>query len=368
MPIFMDRHDVSETVTAEHVAQIHQEDLKIQHKFACRGLTYWFDEKRKTAFCLIEAPDEQSIIDMHNEAHGDIPHRIIEVDPLLVESFLGRIEDPVPNEESDLNIINDPALKTLMVTGLKQFTFTDAVEIPGHRLHDCKLAVAGLIKESGGRIVKQNEEYFLSSFDSVTKALSCALSVQSAYQNWINQVDCKNVNLKIGLSAGVPVTEKQAIFEDAVKVAERMYYISNSKIVVSSEVKELYQNENLNVFIDGESVFSLTPSDERFLDLLMDYTEESWQNSELQVDDFGRHLGFSKSQLYRKMISITGLTPNNFIKEFRLNRALSLINKQLGNISEIAFNTGFSSPSYFAKCFQKRYGLLPSEYQRVMEN
>jgi len=52
----MDRHDVSESVTAEMVAQLHQADLKIQHKYACRGLTYWFDDLRKTAFCLVEAP------------------------------------------------------------------------------------------------------------------------------------------------------------------------------------------------------------------------------------------------------------------------------------------------------------------------
>jgi len=61
MPIYMDRHDLSETVTAEKIAELHQEDLKIQRQFDCRGLTYWFDGKRKTAFCLIEAPDAKSI-------------------------------------------------------------------------------------------------------------------------------------------------------------------------------------------------------------------------------------------------------------------------------------------------------------------
>ena len=65
MPIYMDRHDVSKDVTAEIVAQIHQEDLKVQHKFGCRGLTYWFDDIRKTAFCLVEAPDKNAIIKMH---------------------------------------------------------------------------------------------------------------------------------------------------------------------------------------------------------------------------------------------------------------------------------------------------------------
>lgn len=51
MPIFMDRHELSQ-VTAEDDANVRQENLKIQDKFGCRGLTYWFDEKRGTAFCL----------------------------------------------------------------------------------------------------------------------------------------------------------------------------------------------------------------------------------------------------------------------------------------------------------------------------
>jgi len=83
----MDRHDVSETVTAENVAELHREDLKIEHQFNCRGLTYWFDEKRKTAFCLVEAPNKEAVLKMHNQAHGDVPHRIIEVDETIVKSF-----------------------------------------------------------------------------------------------------------------------------------------------------------------------------------------------------------------------------------------------------------------------------------------
>ena len=59
MPIYMDRHDLNDAITAEHVANIHQEDLKIEHEFGCKGLTYWFDDHRKTAFCLIKAPNKE---------------------------------------------------------------------------------------------------------------------------------------------------------------------------------------------------------------------------------------------------------------------------------------------------------------------
>lgn len=369
MPIYMDRHDVSENVTAETVAQLHQEDLKIQHKFNCRGLTYWFDEKRKTAFCLIEAPDKQSLIDMHNHAHGEVPHRIIEVDANIVESFLGRIEDPEKSKNTKLNIINDPAFRTIMVTGLKDYILGSNELIPDRQtlLKTYNHSTIKTIEHFGGRVVKQNNDYFLVSFQSVSHAINCALKVQADFNEWKNVHSDEEVNLKIGLSAGVPVTEKKEIFEETIKLAERLYYISKAKIVVSADVKDLYKSENLNVFVDGELVKPLTPDDEKFLNLLMNYTEKSWKNSNLQVEDFGKHLGYSKSKFYRKMISLTGKSPNAFIKEYRLNRAIELFHSQQGNISEIAFETGFSSPSYFTKCFQKKFGLKPSDYLQAME-
>ncbi len=64
------------------------------------------------------------------------------------------------------------------------------------------------------------------------------------------------------------------------------------------------------------------------------------------------------------MISITGKSPNSFLKNYRLNEALQLMDKQHSNISEIAYRTGFSSPAYFSKCFQEAYGILPSKYSK----
>jgi AraC-like DNA-binding protein len=114
--------------------------------------------------------------------------------------------------------------------------------------------------------------------------------------------------------------------------------------------------------LEGKAVVALTQADEKFLNLLMDYTENTWSNVNLKADDFCKPVGCSKSQLYRKMILLTGKSPNTFIKEYRLANALKLLNKNSANISEIAFETGFSSPSYFSKCFQKRYGQSPSDY------
>ena len=122
MPLFLDLHNLPEGITAAHVAEMHQADLDLEHKYNCRGLTYWCDEKRKTAFCLIEAPSKEALIDLHENAHGAIPTRIIEVNDTIVESFLGRIEDPEKSKNVTLNIINDPAFRTLMVLKLRSKT------------------------------------------------------------------------------------------------------------------------------------------------------------------------------------------------------------------------------------------------------
>lgn len=363
MPIFMDRHDVSADVNAEHVAQLHTEDLKIQHLFGCKGMTYWFDGERKTAFCLIEAPNKEAIQKMHDQAHGDVPHMIIEVDSAVVESFLGRIEDPKKSQNTELNIINDPAFRTIVLIKLEKLslkfsgfdTRTKALQYSGN-------SIVNTISNFKGRIVNQKPDYFLISFDSVTNAVSCAIEIKTNLeQGLVNEME-GILKVKIGLNAGVPVTEKGGLFEDTIRLSDRLCDVSNDQIVVSSEVKDLFESENLNVSINKELVHTFSPNDEYFLNALMDYTESEWSNTSLNITEFSKKLGYSKSQLYRKMIATTGKSPNKFIKDYRMHKALKLLNKQSGNISEIAFETGFNSPAYFSKCFQESFGILPSKY------
>jgi len=114
----MDRHE-AKSMTAREVADAHQKDLEIQDKYKTKILTYWFDEERSTAFCLIDSPDEESIHLLHDEAHGSVPNEIIEVDPMTVDAFLGRIKDPVPTQ-GDTAI--DSAFRIIMFTDLKDST------------------------------------------------------------------------------------------------------------------------------------------------------------------------------------------------------------------------------------------------------
>ena len=358
----MDRHDVSELVTAENVAQLHHEDLKIEHKFGCRGLTYWFDDKRKTAFCLVEAPNKKAVHDMHNHAHGEIPHRIIEVDEAIVESFLGRIEDPEKALNTELNIINDPAFRVIMV--IETSSYLNRLEANQFSIFTQKFhkSVSKSLNHFNGSIVKKDNTNYLVSFKSVSNAVFCVLKIQANFKYITPKFDVKNRKIKIGLSAGVPVSDKEGLFEEVVLLVTRMCDFVPEQIVISSEVKSLYESENRNAIIDKELIRTLKPSEERFLTQLIDYVEKIWNKPNFNVTNFSSDLGYSKSQLYRKIITLTGKSPNNFIKEFRLHRALKMLFKQNGNISEIAYESGFNSPAYFSKCFYEKYGILPSKY------
>jgi AraC-like DNA-binding protein len=339
---------------------MHQADLKIEYKYNCRGLTYWCDEKRQTAFCLIEAPNEQAIIDLHKKAHGAVPQRIIEVNDTIVESFLGRIEDPEKSKNTKLNIINDPAFRTLMVVTFKKKTLRQSGnETLNAAIRGYNKSITNIISKHKGRIVREKSNTYLMSFDSVTNAIKSALKIKEIY----NCVITPDLQFKIGICAGIPVTDRKSIFEDTIKRANYLSYITKEKIIISNEVRELYESENRQKEINENSFDAIHTKDEEFIIKLMEYTEKVWSHSDISVGDFQHNLGYSKSKLYRTMMTLIGKSPNSFLKEYRLQEALELLeNNQTIQISEIAYQTGFSSPTYFSKCFNEVYGILPSKY------
>ncbi len=108
------------------------------------------------------------------------------------------------------------------------------------------------IAKYNGSIVKQTLDSFLISFESVTKAVQCAVSIGAIFEDAPNS----NLKINIGLSAGIPVTEKDGFFEDTINMASRLCTIVTEQIAVSAEVKDLYESENLNTPMDN-TIYSI---------------------------------------------------------------------------------------------------------------
>lgn len=369
MPIFMDRHDV-QGITAEEVAEVHQEDLEIQDKYDCRALTYWFDDERGTAFCLIEAPDRQAVKEMHDNAHGLMPHRIIRVDSNAVESFLGRIEDPEPsgdNRDFDFPVFRDPAFRSIMITELHDAAvLLSEVEITRSRalFNDFNEIIQKLCRKYGGQITQSTYDGFVAAFSSISRSVDCAIAIQEHLREQGRQHPERKACAGIGITASEPVTDSEEFFGEAIRLAKRLCYIAaEGEIKVSSNIRDQYKREKLSALPERGTLKALSPNEEQFLNRLMDMTEKIWNQKEIKVGDICRQIGVSKSQLYRKITDLTDQSPTEFMKEFRLEKAIELIESQRDNITEVAFESGFNNPSYFAKCFKEKFGLLPSEYR-----
>ncbi len=102
--------------------------------------------------------------------------------------------------------------------------------------------------------------------------------------------------------------------------------------------------------------------DEKLLNDIALYLDENLNNYQLSVEDLSKHLGMSRSSLYNKLFKLTGETPVEYIRSFKLDKAAILLEKTDMNIAQIAYSTGFSKPSYFTKSFKEKFNMLPSEY------
>ena len=107
----------------------------------------------------------------------------------------------------------------------------------------------------------------------------------------------------------------------------------------------------------------MSPNDRKFMDKLVDLMEQNMDNGELVVDDLVRELAVSRSVFFKKLKTLTGLAPIEFIKEIRIKRAAQLIETGEFNMTQISYMVGINDPRYFSKCFKAQVGMTPTEYR-----
>ncbi|SDE80681.1 Signal transduction histidine kinase [Dyadobacter soli] len=112
------------------------------------------------------------------------------------------------------------------------------------------------------------------------------------------------------------------------------------------------------------SEIAVRSMDEQFVNSAVKVVEENLANAEYTVEQLSEAMAMSRVYLYKKILSLTGKTPVEFIRIIRMRRAADLLEKSQLTVSEIAYQVGFNNPKYFAKLFKEAYQMLPTEYRR----
>ena len=132
-----------------------------------------------------------------------------------------------------------------------------------------------------------------------------------------------------------------------------------SAIASRSILREKYSRE----LVVKPSDVSIASADELFLRKVMEIVEAQMGETSFKVDALAAELGLSRRQLQRKLRDASNISPSEFIRNMRLERAAQLLDSDAGTVAEIAYKVGFSKPSHFSELFRKKFGKSPTEYR-----
>jgi class 3 adenylate cyclase len=234
VPFFMDRHDFT-GLTAIDAANMHLKDLELQGQFGVEFVHYWFDYDRQTAFCLAKAPSADAIEGVHRISHGAVPGQVVEADESEVARYMGGV---VPRRPGEAYV--DSALRTIGFTDIEGSTrltqqLGDAGAMDVLRAHD--RIVREAIRRNGGSEVKHTGDGLMASFASVVGAIESGVEIQRLL---LAAEDTGGIRVRIGMSAGEPVTEHDDLFGAVVQLAARICSrAAPGTVLVSSTVREL---------------------------------------------------------------------------------------------------------------------------------
>lgn len=239
----MDRHELP-GATAEDLAAAHLQDMEVQTKYGVKYITYWWDPESETGFCLVEAPSKELAETVHRESHGLLASRIIEVDPRRVTNFLGKIDEPEPGEP-----IANSGLRAILFTDMEGSTsltqqLGDDKAMELLRAHNSIVREA--VQAAGGHEVKHTGDGIMACFHSVVGAAQCSIGIQQRLEGESSALPYP-ARVRVGMTAGEPVTENEDLFGAAVQLAARICAASEpGGILASNVVRELSLGKSLS--------------------------------------------------------------------------------------------------------------------------
>lgn len=364
MPLYMDIHILDDVFTMEDARKAHLRDVAVQDKYGVISHQYWVNEKAGTAYCLMEAPDKESCAIVHREANGFEACQIVEVEGGLYDLFIDE------NQKLDHGLVrhDDGKIDTgyryiLTLDIIAKTRSTDSIDFNQLKLptRPKNLALQFISEFDGKEVRTERYDNIIAVFKIPENALSCAHKIRNGFLNLQNEKNPDNDKFvfNMGISVGQPLTETEGFFVEAIRMSHRLCLIAGEDEIITHRLFEELCDANAAIK-KHVSLRAIQPSEKEFLDRLIDIVENNISDHEFGVDYLSREMGVSRPQLYRKVTAITGRSPVTFIRDIRLNKALSLIKENKYNLSEIALEIGYNSSSYFSKCFRDKYGVNAS--------
>ncbi len=132
-------------------------------------------------------------------------------------------------------------------------------------------------------------------------------------------------------------------------------------ISIRKKLQEKFSKIGNRIEVKGQKINSI---DEKFMLRVGEIIEQHISEEEFDIEEFCSEVAMSRTQLHRKLKALTGKSASIYIRSVKLAKAKKMIENQLGNISEIAYSLGFSSPTYFTRCFKEEFGYPPREVNK----
>lgn len=346
----MDIHTVdSDEFSAEDVVKAHMEDLAVQDKFGVKQLKYWVNENARTIFCLMEGPNKDACNQVHLESHGNTACNIIEVADDEYNLFMGQgiaVDDLAKTNSGNL----DPGYRTILLTNIVCFSQSN---------NGYFQKIKDLVNEHNGVIIRKPTNQIMVTFMYATDAISCASSLMEILVSASNKLE-----FNLAVVSGNPVDEEGTTFfeETKSKINSLCSLGLNKKLYLDKETIVLSEKE-LQKQKEKQTNFTIVNHDDFAFSLILYNTiNKHLTRSDFNSEELISEIGMSKSKASRKIKSLTGQTPNQLIQESRLQSALGKMSQSNKTIAEIAYESGFNSPTYFTRIFRKRFGIPPSDF------
>lgn len=364
MPLFMDFHYLP-GVTIDEVKRAHMADLAVQEKYQVKFKQFWVNEAQGLIYCLMEGPDIEACKKAHwrNDEMDSCHCNMIEVDGGMYSAFMA-YDQIVDKDDMVINKSGKPDSGYRFILTLNLWLLNHSNTNKILRSQNPETVTLQIIQRNNGRIIQQSHgDAILASFYTPESIVNTAVGIK---KELLKQKDSLKDNedkimFSMGISVGQPVmnTDK-VIFENAVKQSYALSRIAvNNGILTTTEMEHI--SLMCNQELKKEQIEVIPQWAEEFLQRLFSIVDENYTNEAFNVDYLTQEMNLSRPQLYRKIKQLTKCSPNDFIRNHRLSKALNLMKNKKKTISEIAYEVGIANPSYFAKCFQKKYGILPSQ-------